>query len=78
MTTWSSVATGNVMKTPLASRPAIILPRRPREDFFYSGSARGRLEMISKYRAPTRMGVQDLPTARHRWLLAHGLPVAAE
>src|SRR5262245_51140173 len=58
MTTWSSVANGNVIRNPSRSPAWRILPCGARQEFLYSGAIRSWAELISK--ASGRNGIKSL------------------
>src|SRR5260370_15343130 len=71
MTTWSSVATGNVIETPSRFPASFILARRARQDFFYSADFAPTAEIISKMGCIARMEVQEFARSQESRLLAY-------
>src|SRR5258708_432536 len=60
MTTWSSVATGNVIENPSRLPASLIFARRTRQEFFYSADFGPGAEIISKMRRIAGMEAQHL------------------
>jgi hypothetical protein len=58
MTTWSSVATGNVIENPSRLPASFIFARRTRQEFFYSADFGPGAEIISKMRRIAGMEAQ--------------------
>src|ERR1700730_54193 len=71
MTTWSSVATGNVIENPSRLTASFILARRARQDFFYSADFAPAAEIISKIGGIARMEAQEFGRPQESRLLAY-------